>query len=56
MAKELLHDSAGILNILPHMATKGRYVAPTTSPSFLTDLLVLDTSSREPLAWQRKPR
>lgn len=41
MAKELLHDRAGILNLVPHMAAKAGYVAPSTSPSFLTDLLVL---------------
>lgn len=56
IAKELPHDGAGILNLVPHMAAKDGYVVPSTSPSFLTDLLVLETSSREPLARQRKPQ
>lgn len=53
--KELPHDSAGILNLVRHMAAKDGYVAPSTSPSFLTDLLVLEASSIEPLARPRKP-
>jgi hypothetical protein len=56
MAKEPLHDSAGILNAVLHMTAKGLDVDAATSLSFLTDLLVLGASSRESLARLHKPQ